>query len=493
MKKYHQYREVPSKLLKTLSERVLASPYRQYFHVEGNMGYINDPNGVCFFDGKYHLFYQWSPLAYSDDEWFQGWYHLISDDMIVWEDAGIGIQTDTIYETHGAYSGSALVDNGKMIIFYTGNTRVKNNQRIPYQIIALMDNEGHLSKVTPPAIIDSPQGYTDHFRDPKIWKGNDGHYYAVIGAQRDNKTGTSLVFESNDVFEWNMLGEIGTGYTDFGYMWECPNYFEIDDKGILIFSPQGLEAEGNHYQNIYQTGYIVGSPISRESLALTSDQNFVELDRGFDFYAAQVLQHEGRTILFAWMGLPETTYPTEEYGYCGCLTMPRELFMIENKLYQKPLSELDNYRKKMDHKRIDFYENGCDKFETGFKANLQIQISNSDRKGKVVLDLAASKDAVKTTKIIIDYEKAEIILDRSKSGEGLTSSIYGTKRVIFEGVGEKIDLDIYIDQSSIEIFVNEGQEVASSRIFPGEEQVFTHVTSHSANTSVYVTYYKLVM
>ena len=96
MKKYHQYRDIPSQLTASLADRVAVCPYRQSFHVEGDMGYVNDPNGVCFFDGKYHLFHQWSPLTYSEDSWFQGWYHLVSDDMITWEDAGVGLQTDTV-------------------------------------------------------------------------------------------------------------------------------------------------------------------------------------------------------------------------------------------------------------------------------------------------------------------------------------------------------------------------------------------------------------
>ena len=209
MKKYHQYRDIPSQLTASLAECVAVCPYRQSFHVEGDMGYVNDPNGVCFFDGKYHLFHQWSPLTYSEDSWFQGWYHLVSDDMITWEDAGVGLQTDTVYETHGAYSGSAIADGDVMRIFYTGNTRDANNERIPYQVVALMDKAGHISKVTPPAIIGHPEGYTDHFRDPKLWK-KDGHYYAVIGAQRQDKTGTSLVMHSLDGFDWSILGEVGT-------------------------------------------------------------------------------------------------------------------------------------------------------------------------------------------------------------------------------------------------------------------------------------------
>lgn len=476
MKKYHQYRDIPSQLTASLAECVAVCPYRQSFHVEGDMGYVNDPNGVCFFDGKYHLFHQWSPLTYSEDSWFQGWYHLVSYDMITWEDAGVGLQTDTVYETHGAYSGSAIADGDVMRIFYTGNTRDANNERIPYQVIALMDKAGHLSKVTPPAIIGYPEGYTDHFRDPKLWK-KDGHYYAVIGAQRQDKTGTSLVMHSLDGFDWSILGEVGTPYRDFGYMWECPNYFEMDDKGILLFSPQGLAPEGNYYHNIYQTGYVVGNQIDKENLWLTDQKNFVELDRGFDFYAAQVMQTDGRTILFSWMGLPDINYPTEDYAYCGCLTMPRELFLDGDKLIQKPLPELDNYRKEILSENINASEGKV--FMTGFKANLQFSVTKAEERGQVVIKLSASQDGRLGTKLILDYDRKEIILDRSQAGAPLAEE-YGSQRVLLEDLGQQLDLDIYLDRSSLEIFVNGGQEVASSRIFPGDDQIYTVIEGSDA-------------
>lgn len=490
MKKYHQYNDIPSELLTSLGERVVQSPYRQQFHVEGDMGYINDPNGVCYFDGKYHLFYQWSPLAYSENSWFQGWYHLISDDMICWEDAGVGIQTDTVYETHGAYSGSAIADGDTMRLFYTGNTRDENNERIPYQVIALMDKEGHLSKVTPPAITGYPEGYTDHFRDPKLWRGADGDYYAVIGAQRQNKTGTSLLLHSVDGFSWNSLGEVGTGYQEFGYMWECPNYFEIDEKGILLFSPQGLAPQGNHYHNIYQTGYILGDKIDKTNLQLTTEQNFVELDRGFDFYAAQVIQAQGRTILFAWMGLPEIHYPTEEYAYCGCLTMPRELFLEGDKMYQRPLPELEQYRSLVFEDVFQLLDLNGKWFETGFQSNLQIAVSNIQQKGQVIIDLLASEDRKNTCQLVLDYAKQKIILDRSRAGAPVAEE-FGNQRVIFEELGKETLLDIYLDRSSLEIFINDGQEVASSRIFPDETQLFTHISSKEAEVELSIKHYQL--
>ncbi|MDE6476022.1 MAG: sucrose-6-phosphate hydrolase [Erysipelotrichaceae bacterium] len=476
MKKYHQYDDIPLKLRTSLEEKVAQSPYRQYFHIEGDMGYINDPNGVCYFDGKYHLFYQWSPLTYSENSWFQGWYHVTSTDMISWEDAEVRIETNSPYETHGAYSGSAIEDGEVMKIFYTGNTRNEQNERIPYQIIATLDKKGELIKRFPPAIIGYPDGYTDHFRDPKIWKSKDD-YYAVIGAQRKNLTGTSLLLHSQDSFSWRILGEVDIAYPCLGYMWECPNYFEIGDKGIFLFSPQGLKPEGNRYCNIYQTGYVIGNKLSKNNLQITDKQTFQEIDRGFDFYAAQVMQAQGRTILFAWMGLPEITYPTQQYAYCGCLTLPRELFLEDGKLKQRPLVEIEKYRQPL---LVNVEEKT---HELGFGIELSLCIRKS--KHQTMIDFAANMENTAHTRLICDFEKRELILDRHLAGERVAEE-YGTKRVIAEDFGDEVNLRVFLDRSSIEVFVNDGDFVASSRIFPTDYQKYLHFYQREDNIDMKV-------
>lgn len=471
MKKYHQYDDIPLELIASLGEKVSDSPYRQLLHIEGDMGYINDPNGVCYFEGKYHLFYQWSPLTYSEDSWFQGWYHVTSNDLISWESQGVGIETDSIYETHGAYSGSAIAEKDHIRIFYTGNTRNSRNERIPYQIIASLDKEGRLSKVLPPAITGYPEGFTDHFRDPKIWKNEEG-YFAVIGAQRENLTGTSLVLFSNEGFDWDVLGEVDIAYQNFGYMWECPNYFEIGDKGIFLFSPQGIKPEGDKYRNLYQTGYVIGEKLSKTNLKVTSEQTFLEIDRGFDFYAAQVMQANGRTFLFAWMGLPEIAYPTEQYAYCGCLTLPRELFLEDGQLKQRPLEEIKKYRTPM---ALDKSKNS---YELGFGVDIELSIERT-LEDIVKVDLAADNNKTVGTQLIINFAERQIVLDRTLSGENIAEE-FGTDRLIADNIGDKVNLRIFLDRSSIEIFVNDGDFVASSRIFPTEQQRYLHLDREQA-------------
>lgn len=477
MKKYHRYDDIPLELIASLGEKVSNSPYHQLFHIEGDMGYINDPNGVCYFEGEYHLFYQWSPLTYSEDSWFQGWYHMTSKDLVSWQNQGVGIETDSIYETHGAYSGSAMAEKDHIKIFYTGNTRNSRNERIPYQIIASLDKEGRLSKVLPPAITGYPEGYTDHFRDPKIWKNKEG-YFAVIGAQRENLTGTSLVLFSKEGFDWEVLGEVEIAYQNFGYMWECPNYFEIGDKGIFLFSPQGVPPEGDKFRNLYQTGYVIGDKISKNNLKVTSEQTFLEIDRGFDFYAAQVMQANGRTFLFAWMGLPEIAYPTEQYAYCGCLTLPRELFLENGQLKQRPLKEIKKYRNPL------ALSQSKNSYELGFGVDIELSVERT-LEDVVKIDLAADNNKTVGTRLVINFVERKIILDRALSGEKIAEE-FGTDRLIADNIGDKVNLRIFLDRSSIEIFVDDGDFVASSRIFPTEKQKYLHLDRNQATFNLKV-------
>lgn len=487
--KYHSFSQIPKEYILEMKNLVNKSPYRQNYHIEPESGYLNDPNGFSFFNGKYHLFYQWTPLKYQKDPevWYQGWYHLTSEDLIHWEAQGPGIDPDTPFETHGAYSGSAMQDNDNLLIFYTGNTRTVDWERIPYQIIARMDKEGVIHKNTNSAITGCLEGYTDHFRDPKIWK-EKGDYYAVIGAQRIDKTGCTILLKSVDGENWEAKGEVQTNYTSLGYMWECPDYFELDGKGVLVFSPQGISPEGHKYHNIYQTGYLLGESLDLETLQF-EHETFRELDRGFDIYATQSASlPDGRQVLIGWMGLPELAYPTEEFGYCGCLTIPRELSIQGNQLIQKPIQEITKLRKNhyMEHCELSEQEM---KMKTSFSYELQLQL-NLEKDSIVSLGLFSDKEHQRYTEIKIDATEGTIVLDRSKSGKPLAEK-FGNQRVIAEQISHEVQLDIFMDRSSIEIFVDGGKYVASSRIFPSDEQNYLWMKNVRKQATAQLDYWEL--
>lgn len=340
--RYRRIEEASAEELSELRAKVKGCKWRQTFHIQPETGLLNDPNGFSYFNGEYHLFYQWFPLGPVHG--LKYWYHTKSKNLVHWENVGIGIAPTNEYDSHGCYSGSAIEHEGKLYLLYTGNSRDRNWIRHSYQCLAIMDQTGKIEKRKEPVIHHIPNGYTNHFRDPKVWKEGKT-FFTVIGAQRENKTGCVVLYSSNDLINWKFEGEIKTNLGAFGYMWECPDYFELQGYGVLIFSPQGIEPYEDHYQNLYQSGYIIGEKLDVERLSL-SHAPFQEIDRGFDFYAPQTMvDGNGRRILIGWMGMPEIEYPTDKSGWAHCLTLPRELTISDNKLIQKPVKELELLRK----------------------------------------------------------------------------------------------------------------------------------------------------
>lgn len=264
--RYRRLEDVSDETIETILNKVNSCQWRQTYHIQPPTGLLNDPNGFSYFNGEYHLFYQWFPLGPVHG--LKYWYHTKSKDLVDWENVGVAIKPDSYFDSHGAYSGSAIEHQDRLYLMYTGNTRNEQWERHPYQAMAIMNKQGEINKLESPVIADVPEGYTDHFRDPKVWKSKD-MFYSVIGAQRTNKTGCTLIYQSKNLTDWDFVGEMQTKLGQFGYMWECPDYFQLEGNGIFVFSPQGLEPEGDHYQNIYQSGYLIGKELDLDTLSFS--------------------------------------------------------------------------------------------------------------------------------------------------------------------------------------------------------------------------------
>lgn len=465
--------------LERLREFVSQSPWRQSYHIQPPTGLLNDPNGFSYYQGEYHLFYQWFP--FGAEHGMKHWYHLKSADLADWRDMGIALVPGGPFDSHGAYSGSAIVKDHRLHLMYTGNTRDENWVRHPYQCLAYMDSDGVITKREQPVIPSVPPGYTDHFRDPKVWQNGD-EYFCILGAQRTDQTGCAVFYQSKDLIHWDFKGEIKTSLPEFGYMWECPDYFELDNQGVLLFSPQGLAAEGDQYHNIYQTGYLIGSPLNTATGEFEHGP-FEELDRGFDFYAAQTMDTpDGRRLLVAWMGLPDVEYPTDAHEWSGCLTLPRQLTLRGGKLIQQPIPELAKLRKNQLTAQLSLNNktqrlNGFD----GTAYELRCEISNFDADSFGIEFRAGDQE-----KTVLQYDNIskKIILDRSLSGEALNEVNGNVRRCGF--ASDTITWHLFVDTSSVEIFVNDGEEVFTSRIFPSPESREIRLFSNngSANFNV---------
>lgn len=458
------------------------SPFRQHFHIEPASGTLGDPNGFSFFAGQYHLFYQWSPLAFHQPAlWQHGWYHLASPDLVHWQDLGPGMESDTSYDCHGTYSGSALPVGDRLFLMYTGNTWNRNWVRVPYQIGAWMNANNQVKKNALPYLTGSPAGYTPHFRDPKLWH-HGHHYYALLGAQRENLTGTALLYQSTDLTAWRLLGEVQTDTPDFGFMWECPDYFEVDGHGVLLFCPQGLSADGNFFNNVYQNGCFVGEPLNYATRGFHHGA-FQELDAGFDFYATQTMQApDGRRILSGWMGISEIHYPTEQYHYSGCLVIPRELSVHHNQLVQQPIRELTSLRR--ERQTVNQIGPGTVALPYTGQVSQEFDLTVSLAATQTVtLDFRADVLNQHHTRLTLDRGRQLCTLDRSQAGLSFAEQ-WGTVRHRRTPLGERVRVHVFVDTSSIEIFIGDGATVFTSRIFPAANQTQTFVTSSDGQAQV---------
>lgn len=331
-------------------DRLNSCPFRMKYHIMPPVGWLNDPNGLCQFQGTYQAYFQYSPLSVNGGGGF--WGHCTSQDLLHWQYQDPVLTTDRLEDRSGVYSGSALIEDGTMYLFYTGNVKLPGDYdyidegRISSQLMVSSKDGQHMSEKTVLlGMKDYPEDMTAHIRDPKVWK-DQGHYYMILGARkrdfdgdRRRDTGCALVYVSDNKKQWKLDHEI-LPEENFGYMWECPDLFELDGEKILSYCPQGLPAEPERFQNLYQSGYSILTN------GETPEKTFQEWDLGFDFYAPQSFEDEnGRRILVGWAGVPDTIEThrnlSVQNGWQHCLTIPRELHIENGAVYQMPVREID--------------------------------------------------------------------------------------------------------------------------------------------------------
>ncbi len=433
-------------------------PYRLHYHLMPPVGLLNDPNGFIHWKGTYHLFYQWMPFKTEHGAKF--WGHYTSKDLVNWQHEEVALTPAEWFEKNGCYSGSAIEHEEKLYLFYTGNVKDEHGQRESYQCLATSEDGFHFEKHGP--VITLPEGFTAHFRDPKVWQ-QDGRYFMVVGAQTESLKGAIALFQSGDLRDWTFVRTLTGGdsgaLANFGYMFECPDLFHLDGKDILIFSPQGIEPDGMKYNNVYQAGYTVGTfaPETGEY----EHNEFVELDRGFDFYAPQTtIDEQGRRLLFAWMSVPdqnEQQHPTIKHKWIHTMTIPRQLQLKGDKLYQIPAKELERLRT---HDAVidDVVLNNEVKQINGVNGQ-SIELFMEDIEIEAGWFDVTISDAAR---IIYSSEQRVLTLERKSYVNGIVEK----RQCKLEQLR---DARLYIDTSSVELFVNDGEEVFTTRFYPTKD------------------------
>ena len=441
--RYRRIEDMPEGYFEKLAKQREQDNFYPGFHIAPPYGLLNDPNGLSYFNGEHHIFYQWFPIGPTHG--LKHWYHVSTKDFINYTDHGVALYPDQDYDSHGVYSGGGLVDNEELLLFFTGNKRDEAWIREPTQCYASMAKNGEIKKH---GVIVRNSDYTEHFRDPKVWKEGDT-YYMVVAAQTQALHGSMVLYRTKDLSAWEHLGPIKTRYDQFGFMWECPDYFELDGKGIMLFSPQGVSSENPYdYKNIFSVSYILGDSLNKDSVELENHQDIAQPDYGFDFYAPQTYQDEqGRRIMYAWIGLPEIDTPSVAHQWAGLLSIPRELRVIDDKLIQSPLRELQALRQS--HSEFSGQTTlPSTMFELEFVAEESFTLTLENDQGE---------------KLTFEMRDEDFKLDRSNNTHTYAHE-YGLVRLA-PRTEERQNIRIFVDNSVIEIFINNGQHTMTSRFY----------------------------
>lgn len=469
-KRYKKYQDWGAQELLELQTKAANSKTITHYHIHPISGLINDPNGFSYYNGEYHLFCQAYP--FGPVHGLKSWIHFTSPDLVHWQYRGQAINPDTDKDNAGAYSGSGFVHNGNLLLMYTGNHRDPDWTRIPYQLIDEMDQKGHFHKWDED-LIPQPDHVTEHFRDPQLFE-HEGQYFVLVGAQdKKTKTGQIDVFASNDLHNWHEDGYLHFTDKDMGYMIECPNLVFVDQKPVLIFCPQGIDKSVVHYDNIYPNMYIIGDQVDLSKAEFKTNQSSpLNLDEGFDVYATQAFNApDGNAYAVSWVGLPDLSYPSDNEGWANMYSQVKRLEIKHNKLYQHPVKAIESLR--YDKQEIT----------SGMQTGSQYEVKLTIKKGqKGQLHLNANQDL--TNGLTLDFNTgtdAKLTIDRDQSNP-LVNSDYGTKRTIPLDDTEDLDLDIFVDHSLCEIFVNDGEHVATLRFFANEgDQTIGFTTDTQVN------------
>lgn len=417
-------------------------------HPEPPAGWVNDPNGLCRFQGLYHVFLQHCP----DDATGHGekcWGHFTTQDWLRWFWHGTPLTPDHPADQSGVYSGSALAHGGLLHLFYTGNVRTTGDG-------ITAGREANVMHVTSPngfafskkqVVLTNaayPADCSLHVRDPLVRRvGN--RFVMLLGARTKKNCGCVLLYHSKNLCDWTYAGRIDTALP-FGYMWECPDWITVGARQFLSICPQGLSHGETRFQNPHQAGYL---PLSAPTPQTIDPTALREWDMGFDFYAPQTFAApDGRRILLGWMGVPDAPWrnPTAALGRQHCLTFPRELSAdASGRLRQLPVRELS---------RLRLQGNAlCDGVRKRFSPPFELEVNCSDR-FRITLCRA----------LTLSCDRADGLCEL----RFLRDTLGGGRTVRKAAIPRVTRLRVLVDAASAEFFLNDGETVFSTRFYPSE-------------------------
>lgn len=449
--------------------------YRPNYHFSPQYGWTNDPNGMVYYNGEYHLFYQHNP--YGTMWGNMHWGHTVSKDLKKWEHLPVAISPDLL---GAVFSGSVVVDKentagfgaNALVALYTSAGK-KQTQSIAYST----DNGRTFTKYDRNPVL-TDDNYPD-FRDPKVFWHDATKQWVMSLA-----TGQTITFYgSPNLKEWNRLSEFGTGMGAHGGVWECPDMFPLAYNGqtkwvLLVSINPGGPNGGSATQ--YFIGGFDGKTFKADNLPYP-----LWLDYGRDNYAGVTWNNapDNRRLFIGWMSNWDYTNQVPSINFRNAMTLPRELSIVHNGEHLivagKPVAETDDMKSNKksignisvdkDHIINKLSENGNGSYEIemtivpGKSSGFDFRLSN--RKGEEL-------------KFSFDLRKMTLEADRSKSGLVDFNDKFASDPIKAPiPKSENYNIRLFVDKASAEIFINDGKVVMTNTVFPTEAYNTLHINS----------------
>ena len=421
--------------------KMAADPHRPQYHLLPAANWMNDPNGPIYWQGQYHMFFQYNPNgAFWGD---MHWAHAVSPDMLHWKHLPVAITpTPGGPDKDGVFSGCAVIDNGVPTVVYTG---------VEPETQCIATSEGDLTSwkkfAHNPVIAGPPAGMeVTGFRDPCVWKEGD-NWMMALGSGFRGKGGVVLLYASSDLRKWEYLHPLVTGRmrpgasakdpVDSGEMWECPDFFTLGDKHLLLISTERVEK------------YLLGRYTDRRFQPETTG--------GVDFgcyYAARTMTNTGdRRILWGWITEGRSVEAQKAAGWSGAMSLPRELTLLGSQVQMRPAAEVEKLRGKQ---LGEDAEGDCLEIRTDIEPGDALQFG---------LKLRAARDGSEQTPVYYDRVAHTLCVDRSKSSLDASADHGMQSGPFLLGNTEPLRLHIFLDGSVIEIFAND-RACLTARVYP---------------------------
>ncbi len=420
------------------------SPIRETYHFTPWKNWMNDPNGLCWFQGYYHMFYQFNPHRQKWSNMY--WGHAVSKDLVHWVHLPVALAPqDEILKNPeelvgGAFSGCAVVEGDEVIFYFTRHIGPHNDCEETLQQQWMMRSKDMIHFTEEKCIIGKrPEDASFDFRDPKVLEIG-GHWYMVLASAIKGK-GTILLYESKDMEHWKYLHPLLVEESSGIRCFECPDFMELDGKYLAIGAWMHHHDECGRLQ---MSRYYIGD--FREQRLQVENSGW--FDFGGNCYAMQSFEHGERRISIGWVSDFYEEHIERENGAYGSMTLPRQLHIRNNKLYMKPVEEIEILK----GKEIYLGKGEC----------LQLhRIEGNAYRAKIHF----SEDTEFAILLGKDGEKEISLLN---DGQGLRIETKGVRSqgiCFLADVEKAASLEIYVDRRVVEVYVNDGEAVGTKLFY----------------------------